>query len=320
MKYCCVRIRTVSVIGYLSMIVLLIACSNSVKNNMASLPLTHQDSTNAIFDTTEKLQLISNQFAFTEGPATDKKGDVYFTDQPNNTIWKYSTKGKLSLYMDSAGRSNGMYFDQAGNLVSCADGNNELWSIAPDKKVKVLLDNFENKKLNGPNDVWVDRTTGGMYFTDPYYQRDYWKRKAPEVAGMKVYYLPAGAKEAVAVTDLLKKPNGITGTADGKYLYVADIDGNKTYRFERAANGALINSKVFVNQGSDGMTIDSKGNIYLTGKGVTVYGSTGNKIAHIDVPESWTANICFSGKNKDYIFITASKSVYLLKTKSKGIE
>lgn len=297
-----------------------VACNSTAKNKITSIPLMHQDSANSIFDTTEKLQLISSQFAFTEGPATDKNGNVFFTDQPNNTIWKYSTNGKLTLFMDRAGRSNGMYFDDAGNLVSCADEHNQLWSIAPDKKVTILVDNWAGKALNGPNDLWIDRSTGGLYFTDPYYQREYWTRKSPEIKGMKVYYLATGTKEPVVVSDLLKKPNGIAGTPDGKYLFVADIDGNKTYRFTRTDNGLLTNPQVFIDQGSDGMTIDSNGNLYLTGKGVTVYNAAGFKIAHIDIPEPWTANVCFCGKKRNYLFITASKAIYVLKTNATGVE
>ncbi|OKS88357.1 SMP-30/gluconolactonase/LRE family protein [Mucilaginibacter polytrichastri] len=277
-------------------------------------------SANTLYDTTTKAQLISNQFSFTEGPATDKKGNVFFTDQPNNKIWEYNTDGKLTLFMDSAGRSNGMYFDKKGNLISCADENDQLWSIAPNKKVTVLAKSYGGKLFNGPNDVWVDRSTGGIYFTDPYYQRDYWTRKQPDLDGMKVYYLPKDAQEAIVVNDKLKKPNGITGTPDGKYLYAADIEGNKTYRFTRQADGKLTDQQVFVNQGSDGMTIDEQNNIYLCGKGVTVYNSAGIQIAHIDIPEPWTANICFAGKNKDVLFVTASKAIYTLKMKVKGVE
>src|ERR1700743_2525647 len=80
----------------------------------------------ALFDTTAKAQLISKQFAFTEGASVDKAGNVFFTDQPNNKIWEYDTKGKLSLFMDNAGRSNGMYFDHKGNLVTCADEHDQL--------------------------------------------------------------------------------------------------------------------------------------------------------------------------------------------------
>jgi gluconolactonase len=286
----------------------------------AAVHHTQTDNANTLYDTTTKAQMISNQFSFTEGPATDKKGNVFFTDQPNNKIWEYNTEGKLTLFMDSAGRSNGMYFDKKGNLISCADENDQLWSIAPNKKVTVLVKSYGGKLLNGPNDVWVDRTTGGIYFTDPYYQRDYWTRQQSDLDGMKVYYLPKGTNEAIVVNDQLKKPNGITGTPDGKYLYVADIAGNKTYRFTRQTDGSLTDQQVFVNQGSDGMTIDAQGNIYLCGKGVTVYNPAGAKIAHIDIPEPWTANICFAGKNKDVLFMTASKAIYTLKMKVKGVE
>jgi sugar lactone lactonase YvrE len=93
--------------------------------------------------------------------------------------------------MDKTGRSNGLYFDRRGNLISCADEKNELWSISPDKKVTVLLSHFEGKRLNGPNDLWID-PKGGIYFTDPYYQREYWDRKQPDIPGQKVYYLPKG--------------------------------------------------------------------------------------------------------------------------------
>jgi len=123
-----------------------------------------------------KLELVSSQFSFTEGPATDKEGNIFFTDQPNNRIWKYSTEGKLSIFLENAGRSNGMYFDKTGNLITCADEQNQLWQIGMDGTIKVLITNFEGKHFNGPNDVWVSRN-GILYFTDPYYQRDYWTRQ-----------------------------------------------------------------------------------------------------------------------------------------------
>ena len=114
------------------------------------------------------------------------------------------------------------------------------------------------------------------------------------------------------------KPNGIVATPDGKYLYVADIEANKTYKFTIAEDGTLKDQTLFAEQGSDGMTMDDKGNIYLTGKGVTVYNKEGKKIEHIDVPADWTANITFWGKERNYLFITASQNVYILKMKVKG--
>src|SRR3954449_13075915 len=103
-----------------------------------------------------KLQLISDQFSFTEGAAVDKEGNVFFTDQPNNKIWKYSTDGKLSVFMDKAGRSNGMYFDNHDNLVTCADEHNQVWRITREGIVSVLVTDFQGHRLNGPNDIWID--------------------------------------------------------------------------------------------------------------------------------------------------------------------
>ncbi|AYL95720.1 SMP-30/gluconolactonase/LRE family protein [Mucilaginibacter celer] len=271
-----------------------------------------------LYDAGTKAQLVAKQFSFTEGPAVDKKGNVFFTDQPNNKIWKYDTEGKLSVFLDSAGRSNGMYFDKKGNLISCADADDQLWSISPKGKVTVLLKDYEGHKFNGPNDVWV-RPDGGIYITDPYYQRDYWTRKQPELDGMKLYYLPKGKGPAVMVDDKFVKPNGIIGTPDGKNLYVADIGDNKTYRFDINKDGSLTNRILFIAMGCDGMTIDQQGNIYMCGKGVTIVNPKGEKIGHIDIDEPWTANICFGGKNMDTLFITASKAVYTFKMNVKGV-
>jgi len=267
----------------------------------------------------DSLKVISAQFKFTEGASVDKQGNVFFTDQPNDKIWKYDVNGKLSLYMDKSGRANGTYFDKKGNLIVCADEHNEIWSINKNKKIKVLFSDFEGKKVNGPNDIWLD-ANGGIYFTDPYYQRDYWTRKSPEIQGMKVYYLPKGKKEAFVVADDLIKPNGIVGTPDGKFLYVADMSANKTYRYTINAGAKLSDRQLILNQNSDGMTLDRNGNLYVTGKGVNIYKPNGEKIGHIDVPEEWCGNICFGGKDKNMLFITASKSLYVIKTNAKGVE
>lgn len=264
-------------------------------------------------------KLISRQFAFTEGPATDKYGNIFFTDQPNNKIWKYDINGKLSVFLDNAGRSNGLYFDEKGNLISCADEKNELWSIDPNGKVTVLLSDYKGMLLNGPNDLWVNGSKG-IYFTDPFYKRDYWTRTGTRIDQQLVYYLASGKKEAVVVASNTKQPNGIIGTPDGKYLYVADIGDNKTYKYAINADGSLQSPQLFTEHGSDGMTIDNKGNIYLAGKGVTVYSPEGKQIEHIDIPEPWTANVCFGGKNMDQLFITASKAVYILGMQVKGVQ
>jgi len=262
---------------------------------------------------------VSDQFKFTEGPATDKKGNIYFTDQPNDKIWKYGIDDKLSLFMDKTNRSNGLYFDNQGRLIACADEKNELLAITLKKQVSILLSAVEGGRLNGPNDLWIDQR-GGIYFTDPYYQRDYWERKKPDLKGQYVYYLPKGKTVPFIVDSLLQQPNGIVGTPDGRHLFVADIRAGKTYQYEIGDDGILLNRKLFVNMGSDGMTLDNKGNLYLTGKGVTIFNQSGKRIGNIAIPSNWVGNICFGGKKRSTLFIAASESVYTLQMNVKGVE
>lgn len=259
---------------------------------------------------------LADGFEFTEGPACDSEGNVYFTDQPNDRIMVWSVDGKLSTFMQPAGRSNGLSFDKDGFLWACADADNELWRIGADKKVEVVVKEYGGKRLNGPNDVWVSGA-GGVYFTDPFYKRDYWEHDAKEQAGEGVYYLDAGGKVSCATDDLVK-PNGIIGTPDGKKLYVADIGAGKTYSYTINEAGRLSGRSLFCEMGSDGMTIDDEGNVYLTGKGVSVFDRGGNKIDHVAIDEPWTSNVCFGGKDRRSLFITAGKSLYMVRTKNRG--
>ena len=274
----------------------------------------------ALIDKAAKVELLAEGLSFTEGPAADKQGDVYFTDQPNDRIMKWSvTDNKLSVFLENTGRANGLYFDKKGNILACSDMDNELWKIDMKGNHTVLINGFEGKKLNGPNDLWIHPTKGDIYFTDPLYKRSYWTRDpAMQMDGQHVYYRSADGKQLLKVATDLKQPNGIIGTPDGKHLYVADIGAGKTYRYDIRKDGALTNKKLFCELGSDGMTIDNKGNIYLTGKGVTVFNPEGKKIAHIPVEAKWTANVCFGGKDRNILFITASEYLYSLKMNVKG--
>ncbi len=268
-----------------------------------------------------KLEKVQDGFSFTEGPAVNRFGDVFFTDQPNNRIHKWDAlSNTISVFMEDAGRSNGMYFMLDGTLISCADEKNELWSIPKSGDPQVLVTAFKGKKLNGPNDVWV-RPKGGLYFTDPLYARPYWEDRSKEAEqdGEHVYFLSADRSELFRVAEDLNKPNGIVGTPDGKFLYVADIGASKTYKYEIRDDGYLVNKTLFCEMGSDGMTIDDRGNVYLTGDGVTVFNKNGDKIAHIPVPEKWTGNVVFGALDRKTLFITASESVYTVKMKSRGV-
>jgi len=267
-----------------------------------------------------KLIKIGSGFIFTEGPAVDKNGNVFFTDQPNNTIVKWSANsGQLSIFSDDSGRANGLYFDSNGNLLACADMDNQIWSFSPDGKHKVLLDLYDGKKLNGPNDLWV-HPNGGIFFTDPLYKRNYWTRNPDrQQDGEHVYFMSQDGKKVERVETTLVKPNGIVGSANGKLLYVADIGGKKTYSYRINKNNQLIDKKLFAEMGSDGMTLDQKGNVYLTGDGVTVFNKKGVKIAHIPVSARWTANVCFGGFDKSTLFITAMDGLFTLDMNVKGL-
>jgi gluconolactonase len=265
------------------------------------------------------LEKIAGGFAFTEGPAPDKKGDVFFTDQPHDRILEWKPNGVIEEWLKPCGRANGMAFDKKGELITCSDEKNQLWAISPEQKITVLVSQYGGKLLNGPNDVWV-RPDGGMYITDPLYARSYWTRDpAPQQPGNQVFFFGKERKNLKPVVTDLNTPNGIVGTPDGKTLYVGDLGVNATFKYEIEKDGSLTHKQKFCDLGSDGMTIDNEGNVYLSGKGVTVFDKTGKQVLHIDVPEDWVGHVCFGGKDKRLLFITASTSVYGLRMRVKGV-
>ena len=263
-------------------------------------------------------QKAETDYRFTEGPAVAKDGSVYFTDQPNDRIYHWDEQEGITLWLEGTERSNGLYVNAEDHLVACADAQNRIILIDNNKEMKVLLEEFEGKHLNGPNDLWI-APNGDIYFTDAYYHRNYWPEgqgEGQEVRG--VYRLtPAGVVTRV-ISDY-KQPNGIIGTPDGKTLYVADIEDKKIWRYKILPDGTLTDKTFFAPHGSDGMTIDNRGNIYLTMGKVWVYSPEGELIREIEIPES-PSNLCFGGKNRDILFVTARTSVYTLKMNVSGVQ
>ena len=259
-----------------------------------------------------KVEKLAGGFKFTEGPAVDAKGNIYFTDIPNNRIHIWSIEGKLSTFREKSGGANGLFFDKHGNLIACEGGNRRVTSISPAGEVTVLADKYNGKRLNSPNDLWID-PAGGVYFSDPRYG----SKEGLEQDGFHVYYIAPDRKQITRVTNDLKMPNGVLGTSDGKLLYVADPGASKTYAYPIEGPGKLGEKKLFAEQGSDGMTLDEKGNLYLTGKGVNVYSPAGKKIETIAVPEG-PANLCFGGKDRRTLFMTARTSLYAVAMRVRG--
>jgi gluconolactonase len=283
-----------------------------------SAALLSSGAENGVLAPGAQLQKLSGGFAFTEGPTCDAGGNLFFTDQPNDRILKWSAEGRLSTFLQPAGRANGMYFDADGRLIACADEQNELWAISPGGEIAVLWKGHEGRPLNGPNDVWV-HPAGGLYFTDPFYKRSWWTHDAMPQDGQHVYYLAPGAEKLLRVTDDLTQPNGIIGSPDGKTLYVADIGANRTWRYEIQADGRLAHKTLFCEHGSDGMTLDDEGHLYLTGDGVRVFDPAGRQVDHVKVPdEAWTANVSFCGSDRRTLFITASEGLYSIRTRTRA--
>lgn len=259
-----------------------------------------------------KVRKLAGDFKFTEGPAADAAGNVFFSDIPNNRIYKYSLDEKLSVFRENSGGANGLYFDSSGNLLACEGGGRRLVSISPQSQLTVLADSYQGKRFNSLNDLWID-PKGGVYFTDPRYGN----RDGMEQDGEHVYYLSPDRKRLVRVIDDMVRPNGLIGTPDGKLLYVTDNGDGKTFAYAVNTDGTLSNKKLFAPEGADGMTIDDEGNVYLTTAGVAVYNKDGEKIELISVPER-PANVCFGGSDRKTLFITARTSLYSVRMRVAG--
>jgi gluconolactonase len=256
-------------------------------------------------------------YTFTEGPSTAPDGRVFFTDQPNDKIEIWNEDGKITNFVQAGERSNGTKFNKKGELVTCADLHNRIAIFSMDGQHRILTEMYNGNPLNGPNDLWI-APNGGIYYSDPYYARKYWEAGRKELQDTRgVYYLNPEGK-VIRVIDDYKQPNGLIGTPDGKILYVSDINDKKIWKYTINADGTLSGKTLFAPEGSDGMTIDYHGNVYLTNSCVSVYNPKGENVARIQIPEQ-PSNLCFGGKKRNILFITARTSVYTLKMKTKGV-
>lgn len=263
----------------------------------------------------QQVEKLAGEFVFTEGPAADKEGNVYFTDIPEQKIWIWTTDEELSLFAENTGGANGLFFDNQHQLLACEGYEGRISSYTSATEKEILAREFEGKRFNQPNDVWPD-AQGGMYFTDPEYN------DTPQVpqGGMHVYYLHPDKKTVTKVVNDLVKPNGIIGTPDGKQLYITDHGAGETFVYHIRKDGSLIDKRLFVNLGGDGMTLDSVGNVYLTTTGkkaVDIFSPKGELLESISFPEQ-PSNVSFGGKNRDQLYVTARTSLYRVALNQKG--
>ncbi len=249
-------------------------------------------------------------YKFTEGPALAPDGRILFNDIPNERTHIYDPKtGEISIYREPSGRANGLYFTATGALIACEGGNRRLTRSWGDE-VTVLADDFEGKKLNSPNDCVIDGA-GGIYFTDPRYGNN----DGREIDIEAVYYFDRRGKLTQVVNDM-GKPNGIILSPDNKTLYIADTKDKKIIAYDVIGEGKITNKREFANIGSDGLTVDVRGNIYCTWQGeIVAFAPDGKEVLRLKCPEG-PANCLLVGKT---LYVTARTGFYAIDLGVNGL-
>jgi len=269
----------------------------------------------SIAENLPKVEILAEGFKFTEGPAVHPTtGEVYFSDIPNERthIWNPKTQ-KVTTFREDTGRANGLLFLKNGSLLCCEGGQRAISLINSEKKRTLIAEKFEDQQLNSPNDLWL-HPSGGLYFTDPRYGN----RDDMELDTEQVYYAKTFDTKLIRITTDLVRPNGIVGTPDGKTLYIADHGDKKTYRYTIKEDGTLENKSLFANQGSDGMAMDSKGNLYLTQPHLHVYSPVGKELHKIELPAKPTNVTILSETEEATIVIVTAKKLLLKVTIPKA--
>jgi gluconolactonase len=267
-----------------------------------------------------KLTSVGTGFGFTEGPMWDPAGFLYVSDETLNKIYKLHPDGKKEELI-SLGDPDGNTFDRQHRLIDCASILRAVIEVTPDGKYKILADHYEDKKLNTPNDVIVG-PDGALYFTDP--TMDFVTGMKQELPFEGVYRLDESGNLRLLIKDL-KQPNGLAFSPDGKHFYV-DSDDEKNIRvYDVGGDGSLTNGRVFGDEHGgkdegvpDGMKVDTKGNLFVVGpKGIWVWDAEGNHLGTIVTPEQ-PANLTWGDKDYRTLYITATTSVYRIRTKTRG--
>lgn len=260
-------------------------------------------------------------FQFTEGPAADREGNVYFSDIPAEKILKVDTAGKLSVFRDKSNNTNGTMFNAAGELVGCEMQGQLTAMDAAGKVVRTVAGKYEGNRFNAPNDLVID-AAGGTYFTDPHF-----RAPTPLPQGVTAVYYAAADGKVTRMIDDLKAPNGVILSPDEQTLYVIPSMQAEMMAYPVLSPGKLGKGRVFCTlrqpagasgKGGDGLTVDVKGNLYITSAlGLQVYSPAGELLGIIKLPEQ-PANCTFGGADRKTLYVTARTSLYTVPMEIAG--
>ena len=258
-----------------------------------------------------KISTVADGFDFAEGPATNRLGELFFSDLQASRIYRLDSKGQPSVFLENSGGANGLFFDRSGDLIACQGDLGRVVSISEQLEVTVLADTYQGRRFNKPNDLWID-SEGGIYFSDPAYGTK------PVQDGEHVYYINADRTSTTRVIDDMVRPNGLIGVPNGQSLYVADHGAGKVYVYDIIAPGNLSEKRLFVSKACDGMTIDRFGNVYITNESsVLVYNPDGQLIEQITAGGQVT-NVCFGGLGIGTLYITSTGTLYAIDMQVSG--
>jgi gluconolactonase len=258
---------------------------------------------------------------FTEGPANDGKGNLYFTDIPTDRIYRVGADGKLSVALEPSNHANGLMTDGGGRLIACEmDGTLVARDPASGAR-EVLTRQYDGKRYNAPNDLVIDKK-GGVYFTDPRF-----RAPTPLPQGKEAFYYRSPDGQVIRLGDGLNAPNGIILSPDEKTLYVVPSMQKEMMAYPVKESGEIGSGTVFCtlkqppgvdNSGGDGLTIDTKGNLYITSQlGVQVFNPQGTLLGVIEFPEQ-PANVTFGGRGNRTLYATARTSLYSVPMDAQG--
>ena len=275
-----------------------------------------------LIDKDAKLETMGSGFGFTEGPVWDPSGFLWVSDESKNKIFKLYPDGHTED-MVSLVDPDGSTYDKQHRLWSTASGLRAIIELSVDgKSFDTIVDHFQGKKLNTPNDIIVG-PDGAFYLTDPIIDM---KRDQVQEGPESIYRMDAKTHNLTLLTTELKRPNGLVFSPDGKYLYINDDDTKNIHRYNFHKDGTISDGMVFgdmtdpVNRGvPDGMKVDKKGNLYVSGPdGIWVWNNKGVHIGTFHMPHGM-ANLTWGGPDYSKLYITAGNTVYILQTKTRGL-